>query len=182
MIKKINGCTIEVSTHAVDKNDSPRNWDCLGTIVNADSKLLIGEKQVVGHELDEYVDDLSLVYLPIWVSNGVLTTKHTGQQFDALIYCSKETINKEYPDVSFDDAVQLAVEAMEAEVAIYNQFLQGEVYQYTVTFPDGKTESVYGFYSKEEAFSEAEVIAEMMPVEPCSLPVQTNVGVGTVRI
>jgi hypothetical protein len=179
---KINGCTIEVSTHAVDKNDSPRNWDCLGTIVNANSGYVFGEKQVVEHELDEIVDDYCLICVPIYLNNSAITTKYTGQPFNALIYCSNDTIKKEYPNVSMKDAIPLAVEAMEKEVAIYNQFLQGEVYQYTVTFPNGKTESVYGFYSAEEAFSEAEVIAEMMPVQPCSLPVQTNVGVGTVRI
>lgn len=84
---------------------------------------------------------------------------HFDAQWDCsevgICYCEKETILKEWSDVS--DWREKANEVMSNEMDIYDRYVQGMVYGFTTCNPDGDdVDSCWGFYDEKEAIEEAE--------------------------
>jgi hypothetical protein len=186
-IKKEKGCEIQVSKYELDEGDNPRHFDNIGTIVNAGLWKGFGDI----HRNEEYMYSLSIDDNNIWLAIYKVGDDYTTEDVDtdemckSIIYCTKESAQKKYPDVSMEEAIELAIKDMEKKVFAYNKFLQGEVYKYAIFYPNGRSCSDYGFYSPNEAFSEASLVIEKTLAilgKPCSPQVQINTGMGLVKI
>lgn len=57
---------------------------------------------------------------------------------------------------------ETAVEAAQALVDTWNQYLNGDVWCYTVEGPDGKVEACGGFYGQQDAITDAKAVADYL--------------------
>lgn len=83
---------------------------------------------------------------------------HFDAQWDCsevgICYCEKEKILKEWPDTT--NWREKAGEVMSCEMEVYDKYVQGMVYGFVTTNPDGEDiDSCGGFYEEDEAIQEA---------------------------
>lgn len=98
----------------------------------------------------------SIYYLPLYLYDHGGITMSTGGfscPFDSgqvgFIYCTEEKAKKEGIDTANVERI------LKGEVNTYDQYLRGEVYQVIAYDGDEITDSVTGYYSLEDAISEA---------------------------
>ncbi len=76
-----------------------------------------------------------------------------------FIFVTEESMKENYPTLPRDDWEKTANEAIEAEFKTYNAYVVGDVYCYRIT-GDLCDDSCCGYYSSEDAISEAESIVD----------------------
>jgi len=79
-----------------------------------------------------------------------------------LIYARDHAIQKEYGCKRITRKIEAEVKkVLEAEVEVYNQFLQGDVYGYVIEDDDNQhLDSCWGFYGLEEVKKEAQQVVD----------------------
>ena len=143
--------------------ESPREWDNLGTMVCFHRNYWLGDKNPRGESKHNFKNNQE--FLEWWEENGndgvilplylydhsglTMSVNEFNDRWDSgqvgWIYATKETIIKEYGE--FDKEKD--------EVAVYNQYLQGDVWGYIVENEDGEhLDSCWGFYGYEYAKEE----------------------------
>jgi len=154
---------------------SPAEWDTFGTFVSFPSLSRhydIGHRESTGAEDDAVerggvallarylrMTGAEIVFLRFedYGSSGarLRVTGEDDKRVDGFIYADGEDIAKD-----FDGDRDKARACLEAEADAWNQYVEGDVYGYSVTRPDGSTPedgslwSIYGFeYAKTEAQS-----------------------------
>lgn len=139
----------------IDENaESPREYDNLGTMAFFHRRYKLGDKHSFDNpiEVREHLAETEALFLPVYMYDhgGIaLSTEPFECRWDSgqlgVIYVTKERVIKEYGN--FSDASQLhALNVMQAEVKLYDEFVQGNCYGYKKFDASGnETESCWGF-------------------------------------
>lgn len=164
-------------------DDSPRDWDNLGVMACAHKRYKLGDdKNKVGYdfgsqlavegswdEMEEWIkihqDPVVIKSIYMMDHSGVtLSTSPFSCPWDSgrvgFIYVTSESVKKAY-NIEFitPEIIVKAVEALDVEVSIYNRYLQGDVYGYTIEHNGTELESCWGYYTTvEEVMTEAESV------------------------
>jgi hypothetical protein len=158
-----NGYTLRILTD--DDPCSPAEWDNLGQIAYCSDRYTLGTEHVSRDRLDEIaqgVEDGSLIGLPVYayIHSGVtISTSPFSCRWDSgqcgFAYCRASDAEDEWTGDSHFRANALRV--LTGEVETFDQYLQGDVYGYTITDAHGDiVDSCWGFYGIECAEEEAQ--------------------------
>jgi hypothetical protein len=172
---------------------SPREWDNVGKMVCWHRRYNLGDEQPKNIGPDEFLlslmrdreqrlfykdvpDDIAEEHvqkylekhyyiLPLYLydhSGITMRCEPFGCRWDSgqvgWIYCSKEDAEKEcLPDPEA---------CLEAEVAVYDQYLRGDVYGYEILDEDGEClDSCWGFFGLDSCVEEAKSALERSPYQ-----------------
>ena len=128
--------------------DSPRNWDNLGTIVQGKSKYKVGDIEV--ESLSEWFDDNKDLYkLPVYFylhSGLTISTKPFNDRFDSGLL--GYIFVKDNEGLSSD----IIVGILKNEIAILNEYLQGNVFGYQIKDGDEVIDSLAGIIGVDELY------------------------------
>ena len=144
-----------------DVCESPREWDNVGTMVCFHKRYNLGDGDCGLNPTDfEDFDDLheflvrrydAAVILPLYLYDHGGISMSTGSfacRWDSgqvgFIYASHETIRKEYGDGP--DSLERAKKYLRGEVEVYDRYLTGQVFRFTVEGPDCN-DSSWGYYT-----------------------------------
>ncbi len=147
---------------------NPREFDNLGIMVCFHSRYILGDETDLKssdfsswEELESYLYKIekALIVIPIFMyDHSGLSVNTTGFScpWDSgqigFIYASKERIRKEYSCKRISKKLKAQVrEMLVSEVDLYNQYLSGDVYRFTVTDKekDEELDSSSGFYGTD---------------------------------
>lgn len=148
------GCRIHIK-YDNDGGDSPRDWDNLGTIVDWHRRITIGDKKIDG---DWTISKRDNIVLPVYIyQHGGVTINTTGFscQWDSSqvgwIYVSKKDAVANYGRVRCTKSiVEKAKAHLVGEIKALDDFFTGNVYGYVIEFPDGKDDSLWGYYPERD--------------------------------
>lgn len=143
-----------------DVCNDPRDWDNLGTMVCWHNRYCLGDKHKFGTPQDfkdflEKEDDF--IYLPLYLYDHSGITISTNSFHDiwdsgkvGWIYTTKEIIKKDQNVEKITDALIVKVkDILRSEVKVYDQYLTGDVYGFSVEDKDGNVlEDEYGFFGE----------------------------------
>ena len=127
---------------------SPRTWDNLGTIVQGKSKYKVGDVEV--ESLSEWFDDNKDLYkLPVYFyshSGLTISTKPFNDRFDSGLLG--------YIFVKDNEGLSSNIIAknLENEIAILNEYLQGNVFGYQIKDGDEVIDSLAGIIGIDELY------------------------------
>lgn len=140
---------------------NPREWDNLGTMVCFHHRYSLGDK----HEFknpDEFLRFMThedIIVLPLYLFDHSGITMSTAQfncPWDSgqvgWIYITKKDVKKEFKDwkIISNSRKYKIVEYLRNEVEIYNQFITGDVYGYTISNDDNDhIDSCWGFFGHD---------------------------------
>ena len=136
--------------------DSPREWDNLGRMAFYHGRYNLGDRKQIddAFALQEYLEENkdTILYIPVYMyDHGGITIKTSpfGCEWDSgllgYIYVSREKAREE----GFTDD-SMIYDRLEDEVAIYDQYLRGDVYGYKIFDGEGnELDSCYGFYGDQ---------------------------------
>ena len=183
----VNGKT--VSIYHDDDAQSPRDDDNLGYLVCWHRRVLLGDEQIrpsdFGEDLGEVREKLgeergAALVLPIYIyEHGQITitaresvyATYPDKEWDAgvvgFIYVDEEAIHQTFGDVTIsEEMLEKIREVLEGEVAVYDQYLTGDVWGYVIEDEEGNdTGSCWGFYGLEYCEEEPEQLQEVTPNE-----------------
>jgi len=172
-----NGCTIKIERDPDPPNPRTEN-DQLGKMLCLQhSRYSLGDKHSMSREeILDYVARDDVISLPLYLydhSGLTMRTTPFSCPWDSgqvgFIAVTKERVRKEYGYKRVSRKLIKRVEGyLRNEVSEYDQYLTGEVYGYTVTFPDGTQESCWGFYGSDAALNEARAMADVGPLTPAT--------------
>jgi len=172
--EEYHGYTIDIVPD--DCDESPREWDNLGTMACFHRNYTLGDK----HDLT--VDDLKAIVqrddvlaLPLFLydHSGISMSTGRAYPFDCpwdsgqvgYIYITHENVLKEYGK-PLAQSLKKAEKYLQGEVTTYDEYLTGQVYGYVVKDAHGEhVDSCYGFYGSYDdpdhsALSEARTSAD----------------------
>lgn len=143
--------------------ESPAEWDNLGDIVYLSrARYILGYRGVSREEMDAIRDRKDVIRLPVYayVHSGSAITADPARinsypfncPWDGgqsgFVYVTLDAVRKEYGVKRITRKVRAqVVQVLIAEVETFSEYLQGEVYGYSVENPDGSDcDSCWGFY------------------------------------
>jgi hypothetical protein len=147
-----------------DEDNNPRDWDNLGTMVCWHRRYKLGDPYAYATPTDflaEHSDDLMLpLYLYDHSGLSLRTSDYFFRAVDACgwdwgkvgyIHVSKDTIRHEYGVKRITATVRdRALNVLEAEVRTYDQYLQGDVWGFTLKDAEGEViDSCGGFFGSD---------------------------------
>lgn len=159
---KYKGKLIEIK-YDEDPED-PRNWDNLGTMYCVHSKYKLGDEHDLSiDEIQEYVARKDVIALPLHLyDHGGITMNIGGYScpWDSrqvgFITITLDKIREEFKVKRVSKQLRnKIIEYLTSEVSTYDNYLTGQVYGYDV-----EGESCWGYYSIEDAMSEAKSIID----------------------
>ena len=178
---EVNGKTVKIY-HDEDA-ESPRNDDDLGVMLCWHRRILLGDEQIrpsdFGEDLGEVREKLgeergAALILPVYIyEHGQITitaresvyAMYPDKEWDAgqvgFIYAEEATVLKEYGVESItEEILEKLREVLEGEVAVYDQYLMGDVWGFVIEDEDGEHEdSCWGFFGLEYCKEEARAAA-----------------------
>jgi hypothetical protein len=148
-----------------------KEYDCFGKMVCFHRRYDLGDEHDFKHEDFNGWDELeghlrkelnAEIVLPLYLyDHSGITMNVTGFSCSwdsgqvGLIYATKEMIMEEHGDCN-EESLKKTKELLIAEVATYDQYLQGDVWEYVIKDKDGTcVDSCGGFYNKEYCGEEA---------------------------
>tara|TARA_Y100000310_G_scaffold241651_1_gene245694 strand:- start:5439 stop:6068 length:630 start_codon:yes stop_codon:yes gene_type:complete len=158
--KEYRGYTINV--YPDDNSFSPREWENLGTMVTFSSEYKLGDEHDFKdiEELDIFLIKNKSIVLPLYAYiHGGVTMNTTGFSchWDSgqvgYIYVTLEKVKEEYGwKVITKERRTKIEEYLRNEVKIFDMWLTGQVYGYTVETKDGDSiNSCWGFISEPDS-------------------------------
>jgi len=155
-IKLQDGSTLEI--HNDEDATSPREDDNLGTMAFFHKRYKLGDKHGFDspEELREHLAETEALFLPVYMydHSGIsISTKPFSCPWDSgqlgIIFVTKEKVISEYGN--FSDSAQLnALNVLQNEVSIYNEFLQGNCYGFKAFDAQGnEVDSCWGFIGSD---------------------------------
>ena len=144
------GCRIHIK-YDNDGENSPREWDNAGTIVDWHRNLIIGDKKIDG---DWTISRRDNIVLPVYIyQHGGITINTTGFHCDwdsgqvGWIYISRKDAVANWGKVRCTKAIEKrARNYLVGEVETLDNFFTGNVYGYVIEYPDGSEDSCWGYY------------------------------------
>ena len=146
---------------------SPDDWDNLATFVHS-TNYTFGEP--MRHEpsrgwrnyiraLGIFGDDVAAV-LPVRVedygSRGVTVYDSDAENANGVLYTTHKRLNELCGEDPQYHAREWVENALKGELEVWRQYMEGEVYGWAVTRPDGSDDdSCWGFYGLDYAVQEA---------------------------
>jgi len=146
--------------------ESPRQWDNLGKMVCFHGRYDLGDKHNLSIEQAKALYEKTVkqgVALPLYLydhSGITMSTSPFSCPWDSgqvgFIYADKEMILKMFGKERMGKGMkQTALDSLQKEVEIYDQYLTGDVYFYTIKDEAGEViESCGGFFGEEDAKAE----------------------------
>jgi hypothetical protein len=156
--------------------ESPRDWDNLGTMHCSHKRYRLGDKQIPlngdGLSATLKLDEPSLCLPLFLMDHSGLSMSTNSSDFRACdsrgwdwgqvgwIAVSKAEVRKEWKVKRISPKLkQKVLDALRSEVEVYDQYLRGDVYWYSVTNSDGSDVSgcggVFGLDYLWESIAEA---------------------------
>jgi hypothetical protein len=142
-----------------------KDYDHTGTITYAKgSRYVLGDEGVTVHEMEAIARRRDVIAFPVYayIHSGIaLSLSPFSCPWDSgqsgIIYATKEKIRKDYGIKRITkETVQKLRDVFAAELAEFQQFINGEVYAYTVEDKDGNViDSCGGLYGFEYAITES---------------------------
>ena len=160
--------TYKLTIEQDEWSESPREWNEFSTMVCVHRRYTLGDEQLTTeadtledafsiHLADNQLTNRDIIYLPIYLydHSGIsISTTPFSCSWDSgkvgYIYVSKAKLREEYstkrisPKRKQDTLDQLA-----SEVKVYNTYLQGDVYSFTLDTDSEHVDSCGGFYGSE---------------------------------
>lgn len=175
---KYKGYEIDIQPDVNPEN--PRDWDNLSTMICFHGRYDLGDKHSFKspEELQEFLaEEKPPVLLPLYLydhgNTSISTKSFIGRaqhaEWDSgkigYIYVTRDKLLKEYSAKKITaKLLAQATKTLQAEVATYDQFLNGEVYNYTIEDVDGDLiDSCGGYFGEEEVLTEAKSIVDNRP-------------------
>lgn len=176
-------------------NESPRDWDNLGTMVCWHRRMNLGDVQLGKddskqhynfcnmEELQEFLSRKDVVSLPLYIYEHGGVTMSTGSFSDpwdsgqvGYIFVTKKKILKEYGGKILTKQLRdRVVGYLKGEVKTYDQFLTGDVYGFMIDDPDGEPEdSCWGYYGYDECLNEAKGQVDWLVKHQAKLQAETE--------
>ena len=159
---KYRGHEIEIKT---DENaESPREWDNIGEMVCFHRRYDLGdEHKFTVEEVKDISDRKDVIALPLYLydhSGITISCKPFSCPWDSgqvgIIFADYEKIRKEFSVTRVGAKLREKVrKILISEVETYDKFLRGEVYGYVT-----EDDSCWGYYSEEEAITEAKSVID----------------------
>jgi hypothetical protein len=172
----------EITIEHDELAESPREWDNLGVIVSA------SRKHPFGQEYPHSLNPLNFggfeglrkaikshcnngIILPIFLldhSGIAISTLPFNDPWDSgqigYIYCEERMIRKEYSiprgeEIS-EEILEKVKEILRSEIKTLNQFLQGDIYHYTISLNGEILDTRHSIYGEEQALAEAKEMVE----------------------
>lgn len=142
--------------------DNPRRWDNVGTMHCAHQRYSFGDSKATTPWVDgdyraKVLRDDVLVWLPIYMyDHSGITVSHTpfSCQWDSGLlgwhYVTKKAAAENRPDLQGSELIERCKDAMADELKTYDEYLQGDVWGYTITDEEGdEVDSCGGFYGDD---------------------------------
>ena len=166
---KYKGFTIRIERDIEPEN--PRYWDNLGTMACYHSRYRLGDDvDLSKDELLTIVDSGKAVYLPLYLLDHSILAMSTkpinyyggwDTSFVGYIFATYETIRGWFGIKKITKKVkEQVIRQLRAEVEIYDDYLQGNVWGYTI---EELGDSCWGYYGEEgykDAIGEAKNIID----------------------
>lgn len=149
--------------------ESPREWDNLGTMLCVHRRYDLGDKHAMSpSEIQALVERPDVIALPLYLYDhsglAMSTRSFIGRaqhaEWDSgqvgFIYVTLAKVREEYSVKKVSKKCrELVIRYLENEVKTYNQYLQGDVYGFTVEKDGDVVDSCWGFYGMDEALANA---------------------------
>ena len=152
-----NGNTINV--YQDEYSESPREWTRFGEIAyKGNGRYVLGDTAVSQETLQELAEDSNILSIPVYAyihGETRLTASESGNPYHCpwdsgrcgLIWVTLDKVVTEFGNRSKTN-VRKAKDLLIQEVKTFNQWLNGGVYSYVVTDPEGNTvDSLSGIYA-----------------------------------
>lgn len=159
---------------------NPREWDNLGVMVCNHRRYDLGDETLECNGVS-FEDDLKkhlegeglalkeVIVLPLYLYDhsgitmnidGFSCPRDSGQV--GFIYVSKKRVREEYGVKRISKELkERVIGILKAEVEVYSQYLEGDVWGYSIEDCEGNfIDSCYGFYGYESAESEAKAFID----------------------
>lgn len=169
--EEYKGFTIKI--HPDENADSPRSDDHLGRMICFHRRYTLGDPHA--YKASDYsgwddneesirrdLDGKIVIPLYLYDHGGItISTKPFSCPWDSgrvgTLYATEDDIVKWFGAKEFTpDLIDKAIEVLEAEVALYDQWLRGDVYGYTLASECHAAEdSCWGYYGQESAIESA---------------------------
>lgn len=154
--ERYKGHTIKIYQDPCPEN--PREaWDNFGTMICFHSRYCLGDKHTWEKDAFlEYIKGKNIIALPIFLydhSGITMNTKGFSCHWDSgqvgYIFVTKEEIRKSFNcQVITAKIRQQAIDCLEADVSVYDQYLAGNVYGYSI---EETGDACWGFYGDYES-------------------------------
>ena len=170
--EEYRGYTLKI--HYDQDPESPREWSNLSIIACYHPRYHLGDYNRKGkpqfpskNEVEEIIGNKSTVWLPLYLyDHSGITMNTTGFScpWDSgqvgWIYATKEVLDKEYGKGKWKR--EEVERVLKGEVEVYDQFLTGQVYGYTIEDEEGDEidDSCWGLYGEDYAISEAKSVID----------------------
>lgn len=156
--------------------ENPRDWDNMGIMICSHRRYTLGDEQFSPDDYNGWEDLAKHLYnernaglvLPVGLYDHSGISLYVGDKHDrwdggqvGFIYVTNETLEKEYGVIGCD-SIEKATEVLKGEVETYSQYLEGEVYGFTITNPKNEDEidSCWGIYGLDGVRREANAVAD----------------------
>jgi len=159
-------------------SESPREWDNLGRMICFHKRYSLGDEHNASiEELKEIVARPGVFSLPIFMyeHSGIgISTDNSRYPFNCpwdagqigYIYVTREKVRGEYSVKRISKKLARKVmEVLQSEVDIYNQYLSGDVYGFSITRDGEVVDGCWGFYGFDYCLEEAKKSIDFMTKE-----------------
>lgn len=158
-----------------DQPDSPREWSCFGRMLCCHRRYNLGDKhKMSAEELQEYVqnDDEVVLAIPLWLHDHSGLSMRAGptnsfnDHWDSgqvgWIIATEAAVKAEFKKVNVKTLAK-ARKLLLSEVEVFNQYLEGDVWCYSITDAKGEhLDSCGGMYGLDYCKKEAQESAERL--------------------
>ena len=147
--------TYTLKIYQADHDDSPREWGNLGIMACEHPKYNLGDPDVSPSDIPK--DAILVLPLYLYDHSGItMNTTGFSCPWDSgqvgYIYTTKDKLYECYADSVTVDSLDMdrLKKQLVQEVAIYDQFIRGDVYGYSLESDDGEMiDSCTGFYGTD---------------------------------
>ena len=170
-----------IHLHFDDWPDSPREWGNLGTIIYKHPRYSLGDIQIGGRDSEfatvddarDFINRDDVISLPVYCyEHGAITINTSGYScpWDSgqcgWIFVTKERLRKEYGVQRISKKIiETALEVMREEIKTFDTYIRGDVLGWEVLDKedtDLPLESCWGYYSEEDALTDAHDCVDWM--------------------
>lgn len=154
---RVSNGEYELSIFRDEDAESPREWDNLGKMVCWHRRYALGDKHDFDspqdfYESAEYKDIFVILPIYLYDHSGItISNDDFGDRWDSgqvgYIYATKDSIRKIFGKEPSQIDHKEIIEQLKGETTTYDQYLQGDVYGFTIENNSGEVvDSCTGFY------------------------------------
>lgn len=147
-----------------------RDYDLFGTFAAFHRRYDLGDKEhgLTVEDCQRIGASEDYISLPVYLydhSGLAVSTSPFGCSWDSgqlgLIFISREQIRKEYGVSRISKKLERKViNILQNEIDIYNQYLQGDVWGYTIEKDSEEKDSSWGFFGADYCLEQAKIVVD----------------------